>query len=178
MAPNDPTIQDVIQPSRLLFGLYEATKDSRYLTAMANTRQIFHTIMANGEGAFWHKPTYPNQQWLDGIYMSEPFITRYGALYADKAIAGDSQDCFNTATKQIKLVASHTFDPQKKLYYHAWNGATDGVWLGLGLPSKVPPPTGTVVSPVLWARSIAWFLTGTVDVLEYLPANHPDRQAL
>jgi len=178
LAPNDPTIQDVIQPSRLLFGLYEVTQDSRYLTAMANTRQTFHSIMVNSAGAFWHKPSYPNQQWLDGIYMSEPFIVKYGALYAEKVIAGDSQDCFNTATTQIKLVASHTFDSQKKLYYHAWNGAADGVWQGLGLPGKVPPLTGSVVSPVLWARSIGWFITGTVDVLEYLPADHPDRQAL
>lgn len=177
-APNDPTIQDVIQPSNLLFGLYATTHDQRYLTAMANTRQVFHNIMKNPAGAFWHKPTYPNQQWLDGIYMSEPFITRYGALYADKAISGDSADCFATATEQIKLAVSHTFDPSTKLYFHAWNGAPDGVWLGLGLPTKVPPPTGTAVSPVLWSRSIAWFFAGVVDVLEYLPATHPDRQAL
>jgi len=178
LAPNDPTIQDVIQPSNLLFGLYAATNDMRYLKAMSNTRQNFHNIMKNPGGAFWHKPAYPNQQWLDGIYMSEPFITRYGALYADSQLAGDSADCFSTATTQIKILASHTFDPQTKLYFHAWNGAADGVWLGLGLPSKTPVPTGTVVSPILWARSIAWFLAGTVDVLEYLPVNHPDRQAL
>jgi unsaturated rhamnogalacturonyl hydrolase len=178
LAPNDPTIQDVIQPSNLLFGMYAATNDARYLKAMSNTRQNFHNIMKNPGGAFWHKPSYPNQQWLDGIYMSEPFITRYGALHADSQLAGDSADCFSTATTQIKILASHTFDPQTKLYFHAWNGATDGVWLGLGLPSKTPVPTGTVVSPILWARSIAWFLAGTVDVLEYLPANHPDRQAL
>jgi len=178
LAPNDPTIQDVIQPSNLLFGMYAATNDARYLKAMSNTRQNFHNIMKNPAGAFWHKPAYPNQQWLDGIYMSEPFITRYGALYADSQLAGDSTDCFSTATTQIKILAAHTFDPVTKLYFHAWNGATDGVWLGLALPSKTPVPTGTVVSPILWARSIAWFLAGTVDVLEYLPANHPDRQAL
>jgi len=178
LAPNDPTIQEVIQPSNLLFGMYAATNDARYLKAMSNTRQNFHNIMKNPAGAFWHKPAYPNQQWLDGIYMSEPFITRYGALYADSQLAGDSTDCFSTATTQIKILAAHTFDPVTKLYFHAWNGATDGVWLGLALPSKTPVPTGTVVSPILWARSIAWFLAGTVDVLEYLPANHPDRQAL
>jgi unsaturated rhamnogalacturonyl hydrolase len=146
--------------------------------AMATTRQVFHKIMKNPDGAFWHKPSNPNQQWLDGIYMSEPFITRYGALYADKALAGDSVDCFATSTGQIKLAAGHTLDPVTKLYFHGWNGAPDGIWLGLGLPAKVPPPDGSIVSPVLWSRSLAWFLAGTVDVLEYLPASHPDRPAL
>jgi unsaturated rhamnogalacturonyl hydrolase len=177
-APNNPTIQDVIQPSTLLFGLYQVTQDPRYLRAMANTRRIFPSIQVNGAGAFWHKPTYPNQQWLDGIYMSEPFLVKYGALYADQAVAGDSQNCFDTATQQITILASHTFDPQKKLYYHAWNGASDGVWLGLAPPSRAAPLTGTVVSPILWSRSIGWYLAGTVDVLEYLPSNHPGRQAL
>jgi unsaturated rhamnogalacturonyl hydrolase len=178
LAPNDPTIQDVMQPSILLFGLYTTTNDSKYLKAMANTRSIFKTIAVNSEGAFWHKPSYPNQQWLDGIYMSEPFLAKYGALYADQALAGDSQDCFNTATTQIKILASHTYDSRTKLYYHAWNGAADKIWLGLALPLKVPPPTGTTVSPMLWSRSIAWFMAGVVDVLDYLPKTHPDRQAL
>jgi unsaturated rhamnogalacturonyl hydrolase len=172
-APNDPTIQDVIQPSNLLFGLYTETKQANHLRAMANTRAIFPKIALNPEGAFWHKPSYPNQQWLDGIYMSEPFLARYGALYAD-----DAQDCYDPATTQIKLAAEHTFDPETRLYYHAWNGAPDRVWLGLAAPSKVAPLAGEQVSPILWARSIGWFFAGTIDVLEYLPGDHADRPAL
>lgn len=107
LAPNDPTIQDVIQPSTLLFGLYRETKDDKYLKAMANTREVFTEIAKNPQGAFFHKPSYPNQQWLDGIYMSEPFLAHYGATYAP-----DSDACFETATTQIKLAAEHTFDPE------------------------------------------------------------------
>jgi len=43
LAPNDPTIQDVIQPSNLLFGMYAATNDARYLKAMSSTRQTSTT---------------------------------------------------------------------------------------------------------------------------------------
>jgi unsaturated rhamnogalacturonyl hydrolase len=171
--PNDPTIQDVIQPSNLLFGLYTETRADKYLQAMANTRAIFPTIAKNPQGAFFHKPSYPNQQWLDGIYMSEPFLTRYGAQYA-----ADADDCFATATTQIKLAAEHTFDPETRLYFHAWNGAPDGKWLGLAPPAKTPPLTGQQVSPRLWARSLAWFFAGTIDVLEYLPLAHAERPAL
>jgi unsaturated rhamnogalacturonyl hydrolase len=177
-APNDPTIQDVIQPSNLLFGLYSATHDARYLTAMTTTRQAFNAIMKNSAGAFWHKPSYPNQQWLDGIYMSEPFLVKYGALYAEQAAPGDAATCFDTATFQIKLLAQKTFDPGTGLYHHAWNGAPDGKWLGLAPPSKVAPLDSWEVSPILWSRSIAWYIAGIVDVLGDLPMGHADRPRL
>lgn len=174
--PNDPTIQDTIQPANLLFGLYTKTHDTRYLKAMQFVRSIFPTMNTNPQGAFWHKPTYPNQQWLDAIYMSEPFLVRYGAQYATGT---DKTDAFNTATKQIKLAAQYTFNASKSLYYHGWNGAADGVWLGLdATKGKTPPLTGQVTSPVLWARSQAWYIAGVVDVLEYLPKTHPDYKAV
>ena len=110
--------------------------------------------------------------------MSEPFLVRYGALFADQAKPGDAQHCFSTATAQIKVAAAHTFDPKTKLYFHAWNDAADGVWRGLAPPTRVPPPAGAATSPVLWSRAIGWYIAGIVDVLEYLPANHPDRPAL
>jgi len=173
-AVRDPHIQDTMQPAALLFGLYAKTKDPRYLTAMKNMRTVFDTMSVNPLGAWWHKPTYPNQQWLDSTYMSLPFLSKYAALYAEKATPGDSAVAFNMVTKQIKLMSDWTFNPTKKLYYHAWNGAPDGIWLGL----KSPPLTGDVTSPVLWSRSIAWYYLGTIEVLESLPSNHTDRDKL
>jgi unsaturated rhamnogalacturonyl hydrolase len=175
---DETIVQDVIQPSILLFGLYETTHAARYLTAMASVRKIFKSIPKNSAGAFYHKPSYPNQQWLDGIYMAEPFLAKYGALYAEQATAGDAAACFGTATEQIEIVAAHTFNAQKSLYYHAWNGAPDGKWLGLTPPTRTPPLDGTAVSPVLWSRSIGWLIAGVVDVLEVLPADHPERAQL
>jgi len=35
------------------------------------------------------------------------------------------------------------------------------------------PQTG--VSPNFWSRSIGWYMMAMVDVLEFLPANHPKR---
>ena len=177
-AGSDPTIQDVIQPSTLLFGVYAKTPDPRYLAAMASTRKTFDAIKSNNTGAWWHKPTYPDQQWLDAIFMSQPFLVKYGALFADAAAAGDASACFAMSTKQIKLAAEHTFDPGTKLYHHAWNGAADGKWLGLAPPSKTAPLDSVAVSPILWGRSLGWFLAGVVDVLDDLPKTHPDRPAL
>jgi rhamnogalacturonyl hydrolase YesR len=83
---------------------------------------VFDSIAKNSEGAFWHKPSYPNQQWLDRIHMSEPFLVRYGALTPIKR-TGDAANCFDTAAFQIKLLAQHTFSADKSLYFHAWNSA-------------------------------------------------------
>jgi hypothetical protein len=33
------------------------------------------------EGGFWHKKRYPNQMWLDGLYMAEPFYAEYTAMF-------------------------------------------------------------------------------------------------
>lgn len=173
-ALRDPRIQDTMQPAALLPGLYKATGDVRYLKAMASVRAVLANMQVNPQGAWWHKPTYPNQQWLDSTYMSLPFLVKYGKEYADAAIPGDSQAAFDAATKQIKLMEQFTFNPTKKLYYHAWNGATDGIWLGL----KSAPSIGTVTSPVLWSRSIAWYYLGIIDVLDNLPKNHADRRQL
>lgn len=178
MAPNDPTIQDVIQPANLLFGLYETTHAEKYLNALASVRAVFERMQKNPDGAFFHKPSYPNQQWLDGIYMSEPLLVRFGRHYAEQLKHGDSVTCFDTALDQIALAAKNTYDERTELYFHAWNGAPDGVWLGLAPPAKTAPLTGTRVSPVLWARSLGWLAAGTVDVLENLPSEHPRRPEL
>jgi len=188
---NNPTIQDTMQPSTLLFQLYDGTGDPKYLSAMKNARAVFDTIFQNSAGTFWHKPNYARQQWLDAIFMSEPFITRYGALFADTVKPGDAATCFRISTGQIKLADAVTFDPDKSLPHHGWNGDEAHDWtlnlpnpaggnLGCGLctANKTPPKTGTRVSPIIWSRSIAWYLAGTVDVLEYLPQQHPDRGKL
>jgi unsaturated rhamnogalacturonyl hydrolase len=171
-APNDPTIQDTIQPAMLLFGLLRETKDVRYAKALDQVRHVIPTIRTNPDGAFWHKPTYPNQQWLDAIYMTQPFLVRYGAERNDPA-------AFDIAARQILLAAEHTYDPATGLAHHAWNGAPDGVWLGLDpRAGKTPPVAGTVTAPVRWSRAMGWYVAGIVDVLEYLPRGHPQRAAI
>ena len=37
------------------------------------------------EGNFWHKKIYPNQVWLDGLYMAQPFYMEYEYRYNNKA---------------------------------------------------------------------------------------------
>lgn len=183
LSTRDPRILDVIQPSNLLFTLYETTKDARYLTAMTSTRNVFPTIQKNSLGGFYHKPTYPYEMWLDGIYMAEPFIVRYASLYSlgVDGTGSDQGDCYATATFQIKLLAQQLMDRQNadvvlRLPVHAWADLAGLSAAGTAAPAWANTSTGR--SPVLWSRALGWWAIGLVDVLQYLPSSHGDRAAL
>src|SRR5512136_2507699 len=74
---------DYIQPAMLILFLYEQTGDPRYKTAAETVRACYDKIPRNADGGFWHKEIYPNEMWVDGIYMAEPFLVRYGKLFGD-----------------------------------------------------------------------------------------------
>jgi len=153
---------DYIQPATLILFLHEQTADPRYRAAAKTVRACYDEIPRNAEGGFWHKSIYPNEMWVDGIYMAEPFLVRYGNLF------GDSAFCYDTAVTQTTLIASHAFDPGKKLLYHGWDQDRNAAW--------ADPKTG--LSPVFWSRGMGWYVMALVDLLERLPAPHAGRAKL
>ena len=68
---------DDVSESRILFDLYNYTKDEKYLKAIENSYSQVKEHPRTNEGNFFHKKIYPYQVWLDGIYMMLPFYTRY-----------------------------------------------------------------------------------------------------
>ncbi|MEP7094870.1 MAG: glycoside hydrolase family 88 protein, partial [Flavobacterium sp.] len=58
---------DMIVAGRLLFNLYDTTKDNRYLIAMQTLKKQLENHPRTNGGGFWHKKIYPNQMWLDGL---------------------------------------------------------------------------------------------------------------
>ncbi len=157
---------DVIQPSTLLFDLYEASHDPKYQLGAAKTRKKYDDFPVNSEGGFWHKTNYPNQMWADGQYMAIPFIARYGAVFAEPG--SDQEYCYRTAVYQLKLLATHGLDQEKKLLYHGWNDNKTADW--------AHPATG--LSPEFWNRGLGWYCMALVDTLEYLPTDYPGSQDL
>jgi unsaturated rhamnogalacturonyl hydrolase len=156
---------DNMQPAVLLPFLWQETGQAKYKTAASNIRAIFDTIPKNAAGGFWHKETYPNQMWLDGIYMGEPFLARYGAVFD----CDGETFCFDTATFQIALLASHAQTaPTTGLLYHAWDDSEAATWAN--------PTTG--LSPEVWGRGQGWFAMALVDVLGYMPDGYAGRSQL
>jgi len=154
---------DRIQPGLVVLFLYEETKDERYAKAARFLRARFDTMPRNSVGGFWHKTKYPDEMWLDGLYMGEPFLARYGRLF------GESGFPQQTAVQQATLMAKHTRAPGASgLLRHAWDADRNAAW--------ADPQTG--LSPEVWGRAMGWYLMALADVLDELPAAHPDRAKL
>lgn len=152
---------DNINAGKILFDLYDATKEKRYLTAMQTLRKQLETHPRTNSGGFWHKKIYPNQMWLDGLYMGEPFYARYTAEF-------ENGEAFNDIAKQFEEVHKHTLDSKTGLLFHAWDESKKMDWAN--------KQTGT--SPHFWSRSIGWYMMALVDVLDYMPKEHPERKEL
>ena len=153
-------IDDVAQ-GRLLFGLYERTRDAKYRRALDLLRAQLRTHPRTAEGGFWHKKIYPQQMWLDGLYMGAPFYTQYAKSFNEPA-------AFDDIARQFLLVTRHTRDPRTDLMYHGWDAARAQPWAD----------SATGLSENFWGRAMGWYMVGLVETLDHFPANHPDRPAL
>jgi len=152
---------DQINEGRLLFGLFDRTKDARYSRAADRLREQLRTKPRTSEGGFWHKKIYPQQMWLDGLYMAEPFYLRYAVRHNDTS-------AINDVARQFLLAARHLRDPATGLFYHGWDATRSQTW--------ADPNTGA--SRVFWGRAVGWYLMAALDVLDDLPKTHRDRAEL
>ena len=142
---------DDLNEGRVLFPLYAATGKDKYKKAA----ELLHRQLVNQprtfEGNFWHKAIYPNQVWLDGLYMAQPFY----AMYVKNLGNGDYSDTL----RQIETVRARMRDDVSGLYYHGYDASRKAFW--------ADPETGR--SKNFWLRSIGWFAVALVDLCEILP---------
>lgn len=152
---------DALNPGRTCLELWQKTHNERYqMAADVLRRQLRFQPRAAG-GGFWHKERYPNQMWLDGIYMAEPFYAEYAKLFHEPA---DDDD----VASQFRLIDQHTYDAASGLNYHGWDAAKNQPWAN--------PLTGC--SSNFWGRAEGWYAMALVDVLDSLPADHPARDKI
>ena len=142
---------DDINEGRVLFALYQRTGDEKYRKAAEFLHQRLEEQPRTAEGNFWHKAIYPNQVWLDGIYMAQPF----SALYEKHFGEGNYSD----PVGQIKNVRAKMFSEEKGLYFHGYDASRTAFW--------ADPDTGC--SKNFWLRSLGWFAVALADLLEILP---------
>lgn len=149
---------DQVNPGKMMFLLYDRTKDPRYEKVIHNLRDQLESQPRIAEGGFWHKQIYPDQMWLDGLYMGAPF-------YAEYALRYEHPDDFQDVVNQFLIVARNTYDPETGLYRHAFDASRRMAWAD----------SVTGQAPHAWGRAMGWYSMAIVDVLDFLPEEQPAR---
>lgn len=156
---------DKVHPAINALFLYEQTGEQKYAVAAKNMLDFFlgtqaapSTFNKTPTGGYWHKNNakYHNVMTVDGLYMVHPFLVRYGLKF-------NRPDLLDIATGQIILTSERTFNIKANLPYQSWDYDKNKPW--------AHPITGT--SSEYWSRASGWFSMALVDVLEYLPKDHP-----
>lgn len=141
---------DDINEGRVLFDLYKKTGKEKYRKAIFLLREQLEKQPRTVTGNFWHKMIYPNQIWLDGLYMAQVFYLRFQKEFG----GGDYSDIVS----QFQNVRKYMFDEKKKLYYHGMDCSKTVFWAD----------KNTGRSESFWLRAIGWFLISLVDCIDYL----------
>jgi unsaturated rhamnogalacturonyl hydrolase len=147
---------DQINPGRLLLHFYQQTGSERYRQALDQLNKQLSQQPRNSSGGYWHKKIYPQQMWLDGLYMAGPFRANYASIFNEPGIYDD-------VIHQFILMEEHARDPQTGLLFHGWDESRAQKWCR--------PENGC--SSSLWGRGMGWFVMALVDVLGALPPAHP-----
>ena len=156
-AMDEYKLDDVI-PARLAILFHKETGEPKYKSVVDTIITQLTRQPKTSDGGYWHKRIYEHQMWLDGIFMADVFSMHYAHAY-------NQPEWYDEAVHQIKLIYKHTVDDRTGLLYHGWDESKNPVW--------AHPEKGT--SPEFWARAIGWYAMALAQCLDYLPADHPER---
>lgn len=140
---------DSINAGKILFFMYEKTGQEKYRKAIEFIMNQLREHPRCKCGNFFHKEIYPNQIWLDGLYMAQPFYMEYETKY-------DNKEKYSDIISQFVNVQKFLYDEDKGLCYHAYDEAHEQFW--------ADPKTGC--SPNFWLRSMGWYLMALVDTMD------------
>ena len=149
-----PRALDNFSPGYAILFMYEQTGEERYRKAAETIRRGFDEYPRTDLGLFWHSHSFRSQAWVDGVYMGQIFLARYG-----KTI-GDSEYAFSEAVKQITLIAQKC-QKENGLLLHAWDESKKARWAN--------PETG--LAPEVWSEGMGWYSILMADIFDYLPAD-------
>jgi rhamnogalacturonyl hydrolase YesR len=117
---------------------------------------MLNRLERQADGAFYREcigEFAENTMWADDLYMSTPFLVRYARLTGDMSPLDE-------AARQFLLYRKYLFMPDFKIMSHVYD-------FKYGQATQIP-----------WGRGNGWTLFSLSEVLEALPAEHPERPAL
>ncbi len=147
---------DNICEGRVLFDVYALSGKEKYRKAIDTLYGQLLRQPRTKEGNFWHKAIYPNQVWLDGLYMAQVFYAKYTTQYENCAHYDDIR-------RQFRTVREKMFDPETGLYRHGYDASGAAFWAGENGCSQNP-----------WLRSLGWFSAALIDVTNEIAPGHEE----
>lgn len=119
-------------------------------------------------GGWFHKPSYKDQMWCDGLYMGAALLSQIvNYKNSDKNVDGTSD--WDLITKQFTISWNQLYNTNTKgLLYHAFTANpkdnASSAWAGISNTS------GSEVyhSAAFWGRAMGWYFLALVDVLEQM----------
>ena len=156
---------DDIRVGTIFLDLFESEVEHRYKNASEFLKAWLDEQARNSYGGFWHKdPKYPNQMWLDGLYMAEPFYAQYTATFQST-----NMSAWDDIFLQFELMEERCHWKSSGLLVHGWTTKPETTeW--------ADPATGK--APHVWIRALGWYFMALVDVLDYYPQDIPRRDRL
>lgn len=143
---------DEINGGKNLFTLYRLTGKKKYKNALEKLYEQVKDQPRTKEGNFWHKLIYPNQVWLDGLYMVQPFYMEYETSFTS---GKEVDDIYNQFFNVYKIMR----DPETGLYYHGYDSSREAFWAN----------KETGLSKNFWLRSLGWYSMALLDTLNHAP---------
>lgn len=140
---------DSINSGKILFFMYEKTGEEKYRKAIEFVMDQLRKHPRCKCGNFFHKQIYPNQIWLDGLYMAQPFYMEYETKF-------DKKEQYNDIINQFENVQKYLYDKDKGLCYHACDVEKVQSWAN----------KETGCSANFWLRSMGWYMMALVDTMD------------
>ena len=156
LAKSALTMLDHKQATIILYNLYDETGDEKYINAVKTAAQSMYYWPVNSKGGYWHMMTQHNQMWLDGAYMAGPVSVMYAKRFGEPVLR-------ERAIKQVFIMDDFMKDEKTGLYYHGWDESKEMQWAD----------KDTGLSSQIWGRAMGWYAVAILDILEYIPENHP-----
>ncbi len=156
---------DFRQAGILMLPLYQYTCDEKYLRFLEYLAGTLIEYPTNSKGGFWHNAVNDEkgmyEMWLDGLYMVGPLCAVYGAFF-------NKPEYTDMAVKQIILMWENMRGEGSNFLRHGWDDTKRAPW--------ADPETG--LSANVWGRAMGWYVVATVDMLDDIPMNHPERKRI
>ena len=151
--PNTSTLAEID-------ALYQsATQQPRNANGQGHSHNIsnFLLILCCTTGGLWYYDNvkslaaYSNLSYLDGMFSFAPFYTILPSVISSLSAPVAFEEVF----QQLDTLYLACFHKETGLLVHGYDGSKTRPW--------ADPVTGA--SPIVWSRSLGWFVTGLVDTL-------------